>query len=334
MMSAKRGFTLIELLVVIAIIAILVAMLLPAVQQVREAARKSQCQDHLHNLGVAVHDYESSFKTFPPGYVDQRGAPGGAADNEGHWAWSAMILPYVEQKPLYDLLNVGQSTASQAMAANQKAMQTSLELFRCPSSTGPEIHDGGLDPGYAIAKSPGGGNHGLALANYVASNNTTNVRQKKAKNGRNGTTGAVGPFYRDSNIKFRDMVDGSSNTFLFGERCHSLGGVRMSAATLLATRDADAKGPAAQDASVAWNQGLMTVAGSVRYSINPTLTGPNQDRCQGYSSLHPGGAQFALGDGKVTFISENVDIKLSTTDTDSVLEALVGIDDGVPVKVP
>ncbi|MEZ6064577.1 MAG: DUF1559 domain-containing protein [Planctomycetaceae bacterium] len=332
----RHGFTLIELLVVIAIIAILVALLLPAVQQVREAARKSQCQDHLHNLGVAIHDYESAFKLFPPGYVDQRGTAGGIQDNMGHWAWSAMLLPFVEQKPLYDLLDVGRTNASPAIAVRQREMQTGIAMFRCPSSTGPEAHVAGTDPGYAIVAgtTSGGTNVGLALANYVVSNHTQNVRQRKATSGNNATSGAVGAFFRDSNTQFRDMVDGSSNCIIAGERAWSRGGIRNSAATLFAVRDADGNGPSAQDASVAHNQGLMTIAGTTKYSINPVLTGVNTERSAAYSSLHPGGAQFCLGDAKVTFISENVDCNFATTAMDSVLEAMAGIDDGLPVAIP
>ncbi|MFV0442268.1 MAG: type II secretion system protein, partial [Planctomycetaceae bacterium] len=92
--KGRRGFTLIELLVVIAIIAILVALLLPAVQQVREAARKSQCQDHFHNLVIAMHSYEGTFKGLPLAV---------AANNTGHGpsVW-VHVLPFIEQKPLYD----------------------------------------------------------------------------------------------------------------------------------------------------------------------------------------------------------------------------------------
>ncbi|MEZ6126391.1 MAG: DUF1559 domain-containing protein [Planctomycetaceae bacterium] len=92
----KRGFTLIELLVVIAIIAILIALLLPAVQQAREAARRTQCKNNLKQLGLAFHNYHDIYNTFPPAYVDLRGA-GGVPDNDGHWAWSAFILPQIDQ---------------------------------------------------------------------------------------------------------------------------------------------------------------------------------------------------------------------------------------------
>lgn len=103
----------------------------------------------------------------------------------------------------------------------------------------------------------------------------------------------------------------------------------MSAGTLLAVRDANGNGPSAQDNGASWNQGFMTIAGSVRYPINVALTGANTDRSQAFSSRHAGGAQFVLGDGSVRFISENVDLQNDGAwDTNSVLERLVGIDDG------
>jgi len=338
MKNLRRGFTLIELLVVIAIIAILVALLLPAVQQVREAARKSQCQDHLHNLAVAMHDYESSFKTMPPGYVDLRGAPGGslAVDDQPHWAWSAIILPFCEQKPLYDTLKVGGATLPvAALDANPREFQTSIDLFACPSSSQPVLHSASTSPGYCVDNSAAT-NTPVAIANYIGSNNTKYVRLNKATNGKDGTTGAVGSFFRDSSVKFRDWVDGTSNTIIIGERAYKVNGKLAHAATLLVVRDNTNNGPTAQDNAPSWNQGIMTITGTAHFPINqdPGVTSGNCVNCQAYSSSHPGGAQFALGDGKVTFIGENIDLNSGTNVTDSVFEALAGIDDGVPVKVP
>ncbi|QDU36290.1 putative major pilin subunit [Maioricimonas rarisocia] len=327
----RRGFTLIELLVVIAIIAILIALLLPAVQQAREAARRSQCKNNLKQLGLALHNYHDVYGSFPPAYIDLRGAPGGIPDNDGHWAWSAMILPQMDQAPLYNQLQVGTLTATQAISANQADMQRKYAAFRCPSDVGPDTHDAGVEPGYAIENSSNT-NLGLSLTNYVVANNNASVRQRQATDPANGVTGAVGAFFRDSKIGMRDMLDGSSNTILVGERAWRQGSVRMSAGTLLAVRDANANGPSAQDASVAWNQGLMSIAGSVRWPMNPVMTSPNTDRSQAFSSLHEGGIQVLLGDGSVRFISENIDLRNefvgSRWPVDSVLEALVGIADG------
>ena len=335
--DSRRGFTLIELLVVIAIIAVLIALLLPAVQQAREAARRSQCKNNLKQIGLALHNYHDVFNTFPPAYIDLRGA-GGVPDNHGHWAWSAMILPQLEQSALYELIDVGRSRPTEAMTAHQEAMQQKLPAFRCPSDTGPDIHDASAEPGagYSI-ENLSGTNCGLPVNNYIGSNNIANVRRLRASNMSVGTTGAIGAFYRDSKVGFRDMTDGASNTVLVGERAWSFGGITMSAGTLLATRDMNGQGPSAQNyaadpAPVSWNQGMMTITGSVRWPINPVLPGANTERSQSFSSNHTGGVQFLLGDGSVRFISENIDHRNDEAwDVNSVLEALVGIADGVPV---
>lgn len=333
----RLGFTLIELLVVIAIIAILVALLLPAVQQAREAARRSQCKNNLKQIGVAMHNYHDVHGTLPPGYVDLRGATPAPVDNEGHWAWSVFIIPFMDQAGLYDTLSPGTLSASAAINAFQKEMQTGYPAFRCPSDTGPQVHDPGLDPGYAISNdenSSGGTNTGLGMSNYVASNNIANVRQRQATNLSVGTSGAIGAFFRDSRIQFRDITDGTSSTLLVGERAWKRNGQRNSAGTLFAVRDANGNGPSSQDTpSPAWNQGLVTITGSVRYPINVTLTGPNTDRNNAYSSLHVGGAHFLLADGAVRFIGDNTDLSNDTSwSVNSVLEALVGIQDDVTVE--
>ncbi|MCG6157053.1 DUF1559 domain-containing protein [Rubinisphaera margarita] len=332
---SRSAFTLIELLVVIAIIAILVALLLPAVQQAREAARRSSCKNNLKQIGLALHNYHDTYNVLPPGYVDMQSNSNNnwtsSNDNDGHWSWTAMILPQMEQSGLYDLLNVGNTPASQAINTHRAEFQGFQAAFNCPSDGGkPRVHDPGPDPGYAIDNQPGSGgaNTGLPITNYVGSNNIAAVRQRKATNPRIGTTGAIGAFYRDSRVGFNDILDGTSNTILVGERAWRLGGQRMSAGTLLAVRDANGTGPSSQDSAVAWNQGIMSIVGSVRYPINPPLTGANTDRSQAYSSRHDGGAQFLLADGSVRFISENVNLSNDGSwDTNSVLENLVGIDD-------
>src|SRR6185436_10436203 len=103
----RQGFTLIELLVVIAIIAVLVSLLLPAVQQAREAARMSQCKNSLKQIGLALQNYETSNRVFPPGYIDQNGNPNLTPDNDlgPGWGWAAMLLPNMDQGNSYNQIN-------------------------------------------------------------------------------------------------------------------------------------------------------------------------------------------------------------------------------------
>ncbi|PQO44359.1 DUF1559 domain-containing protein [Blastopirellula marina] len=325
--SVRRpGFTLVELLVVIAIIGVLIALLLPAVQQAREAARRMQCNNNLKQLGLAMHNYHDTYGKLPPMYVQITPS----IDNIGHWSWSAFILPFMEQGTTYDVLQPNKLTPSDSIVANTKVFQNVNTNFRCPSAPGPDFHNPSVDPGYAISNSSGSGNYGLGLTNYVVSVNIANVRQKQATNLTKGTTGNIGPFYRDSNTGFRDFTDGLSNTFLVGERSWTANGIRMSAGTLYAVRDKDTKGPSAQDSgNVAWNQGVMTIAGSVRYPMNVAITSPNGERSMAFSSQHPGGCQFLFGDGSCHFISDTIDLSNDGSwTTNSTLERLVGMADG------
>jgi len=332
--GARHGFTLIELLVVIAIIAILVALLLPAVQQAREAARRSSCKNNLKQIGLAMHNYHDVFNVLPPGYVDERGSGVWTADNDnhGHWTWSAFILPYVEQGPLYDQLRPGNVKALQAMIANTAAMQKRQSIFVCPSDSGtPKFHtlagsklvngdDSGDDPEY-----------GLGITTYIVSNNIANVRAgRNTGNPLQGTDGAVGAFFRDSNINFKDITDGLTNTFLVGERAYRLGTSVMGAGVLYAIRDDQGEGPYSGNTGVSggWGEGWKTTAGSAYVNIN-TRGAATSDNSQGFSSHHKGGAQFVMGDGSVRFISENIDgeHRSGTTPT-STFKRLVHISDG------
>ncbi|MEZ6064312.1 MAG: DUF1559 domain-containing protein [Planctomycetaceae bacterium] len=196
------GFTLIELLVVIAIIAILVALLLPAVQQVREAARKSQCQDHLHNIGVAIMDYEVTHKTLPLNYDCSR-APGqqGAAIS-----WIYMTLPFMEQKPLYDSINLNNWPSDPngggrglTIPANDLAFKNPISVMMCPSNPQAPVvpqSDAGSD-GSAVTYDIGGWNGNGRYVAHARTDYSGNMGYlwtgwKDCGNGLGGRNGARG----------------------------------------------------------------------------------------------------------------------------------------------
>jgi prepilin-type N-terminal cleavage/methylation domain-containing protein/prepilin-type processing-associated H-X9-DG protein len=334
--SASRGFTLIELLVVIAIIGVLVGLLLPAVQQAREAARRSMCSNNLKQIGLGLHNYHDARRAFPRAYkVELNVTP--IVDNVGYWSWAALIAPYMELQTTYDTLGVSTTDPTPALAANRAAFLAPVQAFRCPSDVGPALHNTGLDPGWAIAASPSGGsNTGLPVSNYVGNNNQAYIRSHTPSNPANGTTGALGVFFRDKAIKIKDIVDGTSKTLLAGERSYTLGEHRMAAGTMWAVRDTGGNGPASNTSppgNQGWNQGLMTITFGIWHGINPVLTTSNSGNAmrQSPSSLHPGGAQFLMADGSTEFIQETIDCDTAannSTTVNSALEALAGINDG------
>ena len=183
-----RGFTLVELLVVITIIGILIALLLPAVQAAREAARRMQCSNNLKQIGLAMHGYHDLYGVFPP---DGMASTGGAGAPLPRWSWGSCLLPLVEQEPLYQLLNPQGGTVPAATVAN--GLQTRLPVYLCPSD--PQS-DTAVNGNYA-------GNYGRS--NYVYSASFTQCSAYA--------------------IRMADVTDGLSNTMIVGERdaVHGLG---------------------------------------------------------------------------------------------------------------
>jgi prepilin-type N-terminal cleavage/methylation domain-containing protein len=195
--QSPRGFTLVELLVVIAIIGTLVALLLPAIQAAREAARKSSCRNNLRQLGVAMHNYESSTKKLPPGYMYAKGNQGNAL---GH-SWTTMLLPFMEQQSLYDGFDFKKPIFDQVHAAVREQHIPSL---LCPTDD--------VSPSGFVEM----GDERYAMACYVANFGTPDLDEDQEQ--RLGVSGPWGPFYRNSQTKLKDITDGLTQTLMSGER--------------------------------------------------------------------------------------------------------------------
>jgi prepilin-type processing-associated H-X9-DG protein/prepilin-type N-terminal cleavage/methylation domain-containing protein len=199
-----RGFTVIELLVVIGIIGLLIALLLPAVQASREAARRAQCVNNLKQIGLGLHNYESAAHVFPPGYVSNFDAS--QVDTGPGWGWATMLLPFVEQAPLFNTVNFSQAID---LPTCLTVRLTVINSFLCPSDPSKTPwtatrRDATGVPTTAICQ--------VAEANYVGVYGTSDP----------GIDGD-GIFYRNSAIGLRDVSDGSSQTLLVGERSQRLG---------------------------------------------------------------------------------------------------------------
>jgi prepilin-type N-terminal cleavage/methylation domain-containing protein/prepilin-type processing-associated H-X9-DG protein len=297
--TSRRGFTLIELLVVIAIIAILIALLLPAVQQAREAARRTQCKNHLHNIGLALHNYHDTFNAFPPGHSYRKtteiagsGTPTYPNRTGGNgWAWSTYILPLIDAAPLYNQFNLNVSIAdispsgSPAGTNNKLLAQTPQPWALCPSSIAPTAADtggaglpGSIRPQAVASYKGSGGSFQGGIAGWTFDN------QKR----RNGI------FYRDSKIRIRDISDGTSVVFMAGETNWDVwNGARLYGAVIPAVGLTDGN-----------SNRLMA---HCEYAMNPPPTAtPTNLRSETFHSPHEGGAHFLMCDGAVRFISENI----------------------------
>jgi len=286
--TRTRGFTLIELLVVIAIIAILIALLLPAVQQAREAARRSACKNNLKQLVLGMHNYESTFGLFPPGYL-HKPDPGGSGANQMGFAWGTMILPQLEQTNLYDLFDYNLPVFD---LDNLVPRETQLSVFLCPSDPYAQgavvVRDETSTPRERYAAASYAANWGPATA-VVNLDDTP--------------TASKGVFYRNSDTRVRDVSDGLSSTLFLGERTNGpiplLEGnttagdhAVFETAWSAAVRDID---------ELTDDHGHMVL---FETQFRPNKPGGDD---KGLSAPHTGIGQFALGDGSVRAISENID---------------------------
>jgi prepilin-type N-terminal cleavage/methylation domain-containing protein len=313
----SRAFTLVELLVVIAIIGILIALLLPAVQAAREAARRSQCSNNLKQIGLAMHNYHDTYKTLPMGFTndfgqarDYLGNPyahhGDGTSSQRYfasWAWSAYIAPFMELGPQFDTLDVNNKFAAESLltAASQNVIQTPVSALRCPSDTGEDLNNAGGE--YRPADRQGNRYH-AATSNYmgVCDGNGYRIDNRQRY--------CQGVLYVDSHIRFADITDGTSNVLMNGEKCRERNHARCNRKQNCGAGIVFVVATSNQLAHD--NRSTCAALGTARRGINWDSTvsdcGNLWNAKAGFHSLHPGGAQFVLCDGSTHFLSETINL--------------------------
>jgi prepilin-type N-terminal cleavage/methylation domain-containing protein/prepilin-type processing-associated H-X9-DG protein len=298
-MRSRRAFTLIELLVVIAIIAVLIGLLLPAIQKVREAANRTKCTNNLKQIGLGMHNYHSTYNKFPWGWNGSEFPNTATATmTDKPWAWGTYLLPFIEQDNLYRRLNPAVNSLQSVFQNDLAALQISIPTYVCPSDT----IQGGLNMNRPFKYMVTGQTVFVAQSNYVCAH---------------GNAGGTGVFQGAAVIanpvgltppiahSIPEITDGTSNTFLVGERCSRLirpphaptGG--QYAAVWCGFDSYDHPGPADKDAVLFHTYWRMQDG-----SDGADTFGDFPDTCA--ASNHPGGCNFCLADGSVRFVSESI----------------------------
>lgn len=275
---SRSGFTLIELLVVVAIVATLAALLLPAVQQAREGARRAQCRNNLHQMGLALLNYEGAHKTFPSSSTSQIDFGVWTSNATAHHlhSWASMILPYLDQGPLYNQINFNVSALD---SANSPVAAQVLPVYRCPSYVGPAFS---LSPLYGRLSAY------FALRNYVAMGASTIGNLYLQPDG---------VFYARSCTRVADIIDGTSRTIFLVETREPSAAVWIDGGTaaVASRRYLESNAPS-----------YAGPENSLNYQPYFVANGNGIDCQFGPSSAHSGVVGHLLGDGSVQFISQNV----------------------------
>ncbi len=267
----RPGFTLVELLVVIAIIGVLVALLLPAVQAAREAARRSSCLNNISQLALAVHNYDFAVENLPAGTIN----PDGPIRSEPigkHVSWLVQVLPYVEMRNAYDAFD---QQAGAYAPENAAVRAVPVSLFMCPSYPGSEISE----------------DETSAVSTYAGCHNDVEAPIDADNHGL---------LFLNSAIRYGDIRDGSSQTLLLGEIWPEVAGLDPQQRRL-----SDSLGWVSGTRSTLRNTSRINQRPPRRGEVQIDMTGPLD--VGGFGSAHPGGAQMATADGSCRHIDEDID---------------------------
>ena len=312
----RRGFTLVELLVVIAVIGILLGLLLPAVQAVREAARRTACKNNIRQLGLALHNYEAAFERFPMGYAYISGSDYAAktgysvasgydeANHLGH-SWGTYVLPFLEQQNLYDQIKLNLPGFD---PANLVPREFSLPIFLCPTDAWSHenfvVRDDTVSPIEQYAAASYCANWGPAQGVADTPGDPSDDVNLDATPDQ-----SRGPFYRNSRIRFADVRDGVSQTLAIGERTN--GPIYDFNGQPIGT-------PPHPNFETTWFAAIRDIGvpddDHGHMVLFDAEYGPNQARGsgtgadRGISAPHSGLAQFAFLDGSVHTLSASIDL--------------------------
>ena len=309
--SSRKAFTLVELLVVIAIIGILIGMLLPAVQQVREAARRSLCMNNTRQICLGLHNYESSFEELPYGVDIPAGIP--QDTTELLFGWQTNLLPYVEQNNAYEILDPGPFTMSARIAAYAAAanhpivgiLKQQIPGFQCPSDTTTEPLNRYRENSEIGAADTTNVNR-IAKTNYVAANSIGLVHVLRHPDFTGVNSTPKGCFNSITRVQLAALKDGTSNTIIVAERLTD--GVRLRD-NMDISEGAIQFGSRGVGDPTAWadpgaHDCLFGCAGLINYYDPDT---DNDIGTHGVSSAHPGGVVVGMGDGSAHFMNSQTD---------------------------
>ncbi len=287
MIQPRKAFTLIELLVVIAIIAVLIGMLLPAVQKVREAANRMACTNNLKNLGLALHHFENTRGKFPPGQVTGPLPEAGVTNAVNH-GWGPFILPFIEQQVLADRYRWDVSVPD---PLNQPVITTQLKIFQCPTPEANRFYTAGPSSTY-------GGKS--ACGDYAPTWQVDPVLVK---------LGLIDPVPNYQGVmpplvmtRLRDITDGTTNTILLTE---DAGRPQQWVLGKPGPDQVIQGGPWA-----AYNSGIILMGFDLNTQTRPGSCAINCTNEREVYSFHPGGANAVFADGSVHFLRANIDIRV------------------------